>query len=91
MAEYTKSPFLKEKAYKPAPEGFAGQAAGGCGTYGLLNDGADHRQPINEKGTFGPSAGVAPSGYARQLISKSTGVSVNDGKNPPIYGKPGSY
>lgn len=90
MADYKNKMHIKLDPYNQEPQ-HIGQAAGGRGTMGALNDGDSYRQPINYKGTMGPDRGVAPSTDARRLIAKSTGVQVNDGVNPPIYGRKGTY
>ncbi len=90
MDNYTASPHLKKDPKNPEPQ-HIGEAAGGEGTMGRSNNGEDHRQPINYRGTFGPDMGTMPSSEARRLIRKSTGVNVNDGANPSLYGKKGTY
>lgn len=69
--------YLTKRAPKAATQNFQGENAGGCGTYGLLNDGASHRQPPDLQGSLGPavSAGDA-SGEAKRLIAKSTSMNV---------------
>lgn len=92
MAKYENSPFITLRPYKPDVQ-HEGQAAGGRGTYGRIGgDGENHRQPYSPSGEFGPSvANGQVSGTAQSLIAKSTGVKVNDGRNPPIYGKKSVY
>ena len=84
-------PYLKLDAYRPESQHF-GQAAGGRGTMGLLNNGAEHRQAPDLKGAFGPSVenGLV-SGEAQSLIARSTGMNVGSLENPTnYYGKGGN-
>jgi len=84
-------PYLKLDPYRQEPQ-HIGQAAGGRGTMGLLNDGANHRQAPDLKGAFGPSVenGLV-SGEAQRLIAKSTGVNIGAHENPTnFYGAGGN-
>ncbi len=89
MARGNPHGYLQERKYKPAPQNFEGQKAGGSGTFGILNDGKDHTMPHDPKGTMGKAvASGAASGEAKRLIEKSTGVSVEGATPASAFPKP---
>lgn len=91
MSEVKNKMFIKLDPYRQEPQ-HIGQAGGGRGTMGALNDGETYRQAPDLKGTYGPSVqnGLV-SGEAQSLIARSTGMAVGPLENPSnYYGKGGS-
>lgn len=83
--------YLKTQPYKPATQGFEGQAAGGRGTFGVnLGEGAADRDlAYDPKGTFGSSVdGGQASGTFKRMQAESTGMHVENPTPASAFPKP---